>query len=232
MQPGTFRSLPGLYPLDASPSSTTTPSCDNQKMSPDISRCPPGAKLSPAENHCYRAEYLIPSPGDFPGGPVVKTLHFYCRGLIPGWEAKISHVTSGMAKDKKQAQMPGSILSLLLSSHTPQPPCEFPSIVVIRAQCCTVYPFVQTRRPALFLSLPMVPSHPSPHLLPHCLQVTQGLTISLLQYYAAAAAAKSRQLCPTLCDPIGGSPLGSTVPGILQARTLEWVAISFSNACK
>ena len=45
----------------------------------------------------------------------------------------------------------------------------------------------------------------------------------------AAAAAKSLQLCPTLCDPIDGSPPGSPVPGILQARTLEWVAIS-SNA--
>ena len=45
---------------------------------------------------------------------------------------------------------------------------------------------------------------------------------------SAAAAAKSRQSCPTLCDPIDGSPLGSPVPGILQARTLEWVAISFS----
>ena len=49
---------------------------------------------------------------------------------------------------------------------------------------------------------------------------------------AAAAAAKSLQSCPTLCDPIDGSPPGSPVPGILQARTLEWVAISFSNACK
>ena len=47
---------------------------------------------------------------------------------------------------------------------------------------------------------------------------------------AAAAAAKSLQSCPILCDPIDGNPLGSpVVPGILQARTLEWVAISFSN---
>ena len=46
---------------------------------------------------------------------------------------------------------------------------------------------------------------------------------------AAAAAAKSLQSCPTLCDPIDGSPPGSPVLGILQARTLEWVAISFSN---
>ena len=47
---------------------------------------------------------------------------------------------------------------------------------------------------------------------------------------SAAAAAKLLQSCPTLCDPIDGSPPGSPIPGILQARTLEWVAISFSNA--
>ena len=48
--------------------------------------------------------------------------------------------------------------------------------------------------------------------------------------YCAAAAAKSLQSCPTLCDPIDGSPPGSPIAGILQARTLEWLAISFSNA--
>ena len=52
------------------------------------------------------------------------------------------------------------------------------------------------------------------------------------EQYAAAAAAKSLQSCPTLCDPIDGSLPASPVPGILQARTLEWVAISFSNAWK
>ena len=51
-------------------------------------------------------------------------------------------------------------------------------------------------------------------------------------HLAAAAAAKSLQSCPTLCNPIDGSPPGSSVPGILQARTLEWVTISFSNARK
>ena len=51
-------------------------------------------------------------------------------------------------------------------------------------------------------------------------------------FKVAAAAAKSLQSCPTLCTPIDGSPPGSPVPGILQARTLEWVAISFSNAWK
>ena len=49
-------------------------------------------------------------------------------------------------------------------------------------------------------------------------------------HHAAAAAAKSLQSCPTLCDPIDGSPPGSAIPGIFQARTLEWVAVSFSNA--
>ena len=53
-----------------------------------------------------------------------------------------------------------------------------------------------------------------------------------LMHLNAAAAAKSLQSCPTLCDPIDGSPPGSAVPGILQARTLEWVAISLSNAWK
>ena len=54
----------------------------------------------------------------------------------------------------------------------------------------------------------------------------------LLWPFAAAAVARSPQSCLTLCNPIDGSPPGSTIPGILQARTLEWVAISFSNAWK
>ena len=60
----------------------------------------------------------------------------------------------------------------------------------------------------------------------------EGLSVEGNNYdaAAAAAAAKSLQSCPTLCDPIDGSPPGSPFPGILQARTLEWVAISFSNA--
>ena len=66
-------------------------------------------------------------------------------------------------------------------------------------------------------STPTGPIHPAPNHSPAA---------------AAAAAAKSLQSCPTLCHPIDSSPLGSTVPGILQARTLEWVAISFSSAWK
>ena len=54
--------------------------------------------------------------------------------------------------------------------------------------------------------------------------------LMLILYSPDAAASKSLQSCPTLCDLIDGSPPGSPVPGILQARTLEWVAISFSNA--
>ena len=69
-------------------------------------------------------------------------------------------------------------------------------------------------------------------LLKHrCSQISKDSTlISLMKSPAAAAAAKSLQSYPTLCDPIDESLPGSPVPGILQARTLEWVAISFSNA--
>ena len=56
--------------------------------------------------------------------------------------------------------------------------------------------------------------------------------LAIIYHLAAATAAKSLQSCPTLCDPIDGSPTGSSVPGILQARTLEWVDISSSNALK
>ena len=58
------------------------------------------------------------------------------------------------------------------------------------------------------------------------------MKIQFNRYHPAAAAAKSLQSCPTLCDPIDSSPPGTPVPGVLQARTMEWVAISFSSAWK
>ena len=67
-------------------------------------------------------------------------------------------------------------------------------------------------------------------VLTHLSLVEVVLLVPTSQGVAAAAAAKSLQSCPTLWDPIDGSPPGFPVPGILQARTLEWVAISFSNA--
>ena len=64
--------------------------------------------------------------------------------------------------------------------------------------------------------------------LSKCIYTSHGLEVSIL--LSAAAAAKSLQSCPTLCDHIDGNPPGFPIPGILQARTLEWAAISFSNA--
>ena len=64
------------------------------------------------------------------------------------------------------------------------------------------------------------------HEIKRCLLLGRKLMTNL----AAAAAAKSLQLCLTLCEPIDGSPPGSAVPGILQERVLEWVVIAFSNA--
>ena len=67
-------------------------------------------------------------------------------------------------------------------------------------------------------------------------KITLGRAVKMIgremTSFEVVAAAKSLQSCLTLCDPIDGSPPGSPVPGILQARTLEWVAISFSNAGK
>ena len=57
------------------------------------------------------------------------------------------------------------------------------------------------------------------------------MLVKLIAAAAAAAAAKSRQSCPTLCDPMDGNPPGSAVPGIFQARELEWGAIAFSELC-
>ena len=65
-----------------------------------------------------------------------------------------------------------------------------------------------------------------------CQNELYGQFLTNSSCYAMLCYAKSLQSCPTLCDPRDGSPLGSPVPGILQARTLEWVAISFSNAWK
>ena len=64
------------------------------------------------------------------------------------------------------------------------------------------------------------------------IMVLNSMTLIYLEFSAAATAAKLLQSCLTLCSPIDGSPPGSPVPGILQARTLEWVAISFSSAWK
>ena len=66
----------------------------------------------------------------------------------------------------------------------------------------------------------------------HCFLVLGPHKVLSMLRAVAAAAAKALPSCPTLCDPIDGSPLGSPVPGILQARTLEQVAISFSRKCE
>ena len=77
----------------------------------------------------------------------------------------------------------------------------------------------------ILFSLPLLPTSRTTNLS------SFSVSLFVLKYNVpAAAAAKSLQSCPTLCDPMDGSPPGSPVPGILQARTLKWVAISFSNA--
>ena len=85
-----------------------------------------------------------------------------------------------------------------------------------------------------WLPFPTLEDLPNPGIEPKSLHLLHWQTDSLTLCHpgSTAVAAKSLQSCLTLCDPIDGSPPGSPVPGILQARTLEWVAISFSNAWK
>ena len=89
----------------------------------------------------------------------------------------------------------------------------------------------ETLRPKLRGPFPQVDARGSPAQAPYYLLSPRGKRGGGPGELSdpAAAAAKSLQSCPTLCDPVDGSPPGSRVPGILQARTLKWVAISFSN---
>ena len=73
-----------------------------------------------------------------------------------------------------------------------------------------------------------LPLHSTEWSVTHSLAITHKNCLQVISPYSIAA--KSLQLCLTLCDPIDGSPPGSPIPGILQTRILEWVAISFSNA--
>ena len=101
-----------------------------------------------------------------------------------------------------------------------------PGTVVLQAPLCPWdSPGKNTGVGCCFLLQGIFPTQESNLGLLHCRQI-------LYQLSYAAAAAKLLQSCPTLCDPIDGSPPGSSLHGILQARTLEWVAISFSNAGK
>ena len=120
-----------------------------------------------------------------------------------------------------------------ISPLSNRPPAAIPAL--LKPQLCILNPnYLRPfrlvlhflRKITLCLALP---------LPPRPLFKTNSMVASYLvqvEEAAAAAAAKSLQSCQTLCDPIDSSPLGSSVPGILQARILEWVAISFSNARK
>ena len=113
--------------------------------------------------------------------------------------------------------------------------CLLEFVGVCVSFCCTtnesainthISPLSWTSLPPTHCHLTPLGHHRAPGWAPYAIQQLPTAAA------AAASAAKSLQSCPILCDPIDGSPPGSSVPGILQARTLEWVAISFSNECK
>ena len=114
--------------------------------------------------------------------------------------------------------------------------CSVQLLVTLWTIACWVPLSMGFSRQEYWSGLPCPPPGdlPNPGIEPTSL-TSPALAVGSLQLASpaklhAAAAAKSLQSCPSLCDPIDGSPPGSPVPGILQARTLKWVAISFSNA--
>ena len=165
-------------------------------------------------------------------------------GLIPSWGAKISHALWSKNQNIKKKQnktrsstVTNSIKTLKMvhikTELNKRTEICFLTLLEARSQdqgICRVWFLL---RP-LSLAYKWPPSHcilTRSFLCPICPR-WPCVQISFSQKDTAAAAAKSLQSCPTLCNPIDSSPPGSPVPGILQARTLEWVAISFSNAWK
>ena len=111
----------------------------------------------------------------------------------------------------------------MVVSHPLRPPFQTPDSFVL-----------ELKNSSIPLSYP---KHILPKIYPSCYIYCKTLVLHCTISYCVTIicmfmSAKSLQLCPTLCNPVDGNPLGSPVPGILQARTLEWVAISFSNAWK
>ena len=161
-------------------------------------------------------------------------------GLIPSWGAKISHALWSKNQNIKKKQnktrsstVTNSIKTLKMvhikTELNKRTEICFLTLLEARSQdqgICRVWFLL---RP-LSLAYKWPPSHcilTRSFLCPIC-PWWPCVQISFSQKDTAAAAAKSLQSCPTLCNPIDSSPPGSPVPGILQARTLEWVAISFS----
>ena len=169
-----------------------------------------------------------------------------CTAIFSAWKLPPdSHMACSFTKSVASNRLLGP----LYFKCTPTP-AIFSVVVMTFVLCSLPVRFAGPSRPALTLVL----WHPGSPALPHSSlnrlhfpisSLCSGCAFSLeflrpsalrlifpeqCQCNAAAAAAKSLQSCPTLCDPTDGSPPGSPVPGILQARTLEWVAIAFSNA--
>ena len=163
----------------------------------------------PSQGPVPPAPHPCPRPPPLPTAPTPAHGPHPCRRAASGARREVSGpvcpppiISPAPPADSRVVRMPHRSGTLLLpATHTLVHLSYLTALVSISSDAVDICPFLHT--------------HPSPA------QISQGHT---------AAAAKSLQLCPTLCIPTDGSPPGSPVPGILQVRTLEWVAISFSNA--
>jgi len=182
----------------------------------------------------------ICNPDDFAFKHVenLTTYHFYTvitliwRYVLTSLPASFSQIVLSIVAEGILLKTCPSRIKILIWSKCRRPDCELqspvlsaPSNSVSRSHLLSLFPF------------PLNFRHISSHLRTFILAIDSPLSafpldICLSNSLTAAAAAKSLQSCPTLCDPIDGSPPGSPIPGILQARILEWVAISSSNAWK
>ena len=166
----------------------------------------------PSQGPVPPAPHPCPRPPPLPTAPTPAHGPHPCRRAASGARREVSGpvcpppiISPAPPADPWVVRMPHRSGTLLLpATHTLVHLSYLTALVSISSDAVDICPFLHT--------------HPSPA------QISQGHTA------AAAAAAKSLQSCPTLCDPKDGSPQGSPIPWILQARTLECVAISFSSA--
>ena len=145
--------------------------------------------------------------------------------MTVSWKAQ-SNSQARLVKRRQTLQPLWSGMSWLIEHATWDPQTPVPPWSLRGLKDTSKLPFCLTNNS---------PSPPTPDMLKpmrRALCLTQRKMSSTKAFLINAAAAKSLQLCLILCDPIDGSPSGSLIPGILQAKTLEWVAISFSNAWK
>ena len=163
----------------------------------------------------------LPCPWDSPGKNTGVGCHFLLQFMKVKSESELAQSCLTVS-DPMDCSLPGSSIHGF-SRQEYWSGVPVPSPRIYTTMCKTIITTVSTSSKVTFMSA-------MTHLKLERRADYQQVRNFTQAHFLLCVCAKSLQLCPTMCDPIDGSPPGSPVPGILQARTLEWVAISFSNA--